>query len=120
MHSKKYDLVVVVRVNTECALRCSFCGFSRELERPMSVIDDNRIRKFGQSLQAFRAARNQRVPVSWLGFASQSLGVSLNDFDTVEKLSELRSVVRERRCGKMPACCRDCHATHVFEKFSEF
>lgn len=327
MHSQKYDLVVVVRVNTECGLRCSFCGFSRELKRPMSVIDDIGIRKFGQSLQAFQAARNQHILVSWLGgepfqwtkwretslvfrelglavgittnglalgseqvqrdavelfdeitisidglaeshdrmrqfpglfdrlrcvveqiqrkrsdqkpwlrvntiltrgnveqfqafcetmldwgfdeltfnqlggndrpeyfpenrltpdqvvrliaelpaiqavcqakgmmvcsspqylnriyasasndtipiedcgpgdrflfvdehgqvspcgFTSQSLGVSLNELDSVEKLLQLRAVFRERRCGKMPACCRDCHATHVFEKFSEF
>ena len=67
MHSNNFDLVVVVRVNTECALRCSFCGFSRDLERPPSVIDTDKLTKFGKILQEFQAIRNQRVLVSWLG-----------------------------------------------------
>ena len=67
MHSNNFDLVVVVRVNTECALRCSFCGFSRDLERPTSVNDAYKLRKFGKILQEFQAARNQRLLVSWLG-----------------------------------------------------
>jgi len=67
MHSNSYDLVVVVRVNTECALRCSFCGFSRDLERSAIVIDDGKLRSFGKILQEAQAARNRRVLVSWLG-----------------------------------------------------
>ncbi len=67
MHSNNYDIVVVVRVNTECALRCSFCGFSRDLGRSALVIDGGELAKFGQILQEFQAARNQRILVCWLG-----------------------------------------------------
>jgi sulfatase maturation enzyme AslB (radical SAM superfamily) len=67
MHSNSYDFVVVVRVNTECALRCSFCGYSRDLGRSALAIDANKLEKFGRILQEFQAARNQRILVSWLG-----------------------------------------------------
>lgn len=67
MQSNKYELIVVVRVNTECALRCSFCGYSRDLNRPAKTIDDNKLKEFGKILQQQQSARNQRVLVSWLG-----------------------------------------------------
>lgn len=83
MHSNNNDFVVVVRVNTECALRCSFCGFSRDLGRSALVIDGDKLERFSRILQEFQAARNQRVLVSWLGW-----------------------VFRKRRCGKMPGVLR--------------
>lgn len=61
MHSNKFDLVVVVRVNTECALRCSFCGYSRDLERSVLEIDGDKLTNFGKILQKFQVDRNQRI-----------------------------------------------------------
>jgi MoaA/NifB/PqqE/SkfB family radical SAM enzyme len=57
--------------------------------------------------------------VSPCSFTSQSLGVLIEELDTVAKLNELGRMFREKRCVTMPECCSDCNATHVFAKFAE-
>lgn len=60
-------LVVVVRVTTQCSLACQFCGFSRELQRPIRQIETGVVRQLGQVLREFRHRTGRDVLVSWLG-----------------------------------------------------
>lgn len=60
-------MVVVVRVNTQCSLRCQFCGFSRDLQRPLHEIDEQQLLKLGSYLQKFQLQTQRKVLVSWLG-----------------------------------------------------
>ena len=63
----QFDFVVVVRVTTGCSVSCSFCGFSRELQRRHKTIDVAGLRTLGASLQEFQFQFKRRVLVSWLG-----------------------------------------------------
>lgn len=60
-------LVVVVRVTTECSLRCQFCGYSKDVQRPRSSIDTNRLRALGKYLSELQHTTRRPVLVSWLG-----------------------------------------------------
>lgn len=62
-----YDLVVVVRVNTDCSLSCAYCGFSRDLQRKTSTIRQETLEGLGQSLASYQTSNNRRALVSWLG-----------------------------------------------------
>ncbi len=63
----RYDLVVVVRVNTSCRLGCAYCGYSRDLGLKPVSIDCETLRALGQSLANYQVTHNRRVLVSWLG-----------------------------------------------------
>jgi sulfatase maturation enzyme AslB (radical SAM superfamily) len=57
----------VVRVNTQCALACRYCAYSRELPRLDRCIENETLRPLGESLQEHILACNQEVMVCWLG-----------------------------------------------------
>jgi sulfatase maturation enzyme AslB (radical SAM superfamily) len=63
----RFDLVVVVRVNTSCQLGCVYCGYSRDLRLTPVTIDGETLRALGQSLAEYQVAHNHRVLVSWIG-----------------------------------------------------
>lgn len=60
-------LVVVVRVTNQCALRCQFCAFSRDLPRATRHIESAVLMQLGEQLQVFKARTESPVLVSWLG-----------------------------------------------------
>ncbi len=63
----QFDLIVVVRVNSDCGVGCSYCAFSRDVVRPRSKIDDKLLFALGNYLQQLQATNHKRVLVSWLG-----------------------------------------------------
>ncbi|MFN9715891.1 MAG: radical SAM protein [Planctomycetota bacterium] len=59
--------MVVVRVNTQCALGCRYCGFSREVHRARPSIDVASLHRFAEALSELRQRSGRTVLVSLLG-----------------------------------------------------
>ncbi len=59
--------VTVVRVNTVCSLRCLFCGYSRDVQRPRSEMSWELVQNLGRLLQQYQTHDPRPALVSWLG-----------------------------------------------------
>jgi MoaA/NifB/PqqE/SkfB family radical SAM enzyme len=62
-----HDLVVVVRVTTDCSLGCLHCGYSRDVQRISKDISYATLESLGQRLSEHKTTTQQQVLVSWLG-----------------------------------------------------
>lgn len=59
--------VVVVRVNTHCALGCLYCGYSKDVHRQRRSISVPSLLRFGETLREFQCDSHRKVLVSLLG-----------------------------------------------------
>lgn len=60
-------LIIVWRITEHCNLGCSFCGYSRFMNRPRMNADPEQALAFGRLLSEYRAQYGSEILVNWLG-----------------------------------------------------